>query len=337
MSGASRRSPAAGREVAVTFDDLPAICITRGEVEAHRAITARLLEALRSHRVPAIGFVNEEKLCTAGRVDSERVDLLRDWLDAGFELGNHTYAHMDLHQSPVAAFQEDIARGERVTRGLLDARGMTMRYFRHPYLHTGTTLEAKRSVETTLAARGCRVAPVTVYNEDYLFAAAWDRAIERGDDGVARRVADAYVPYIESQFEYYEQLSRRLLGREPRQILVLHANSINAGRLDALAHMLVRRGYAFVPLERALEDDAYAVEDTYIGSEGISWLQRWALNRGLGEGFLDGEPVTPDFVRAQSGVGREGRLVRWWTRCMCMRRRWARDSRRQAEVWRPGR
>jgi peptidoglycan/xylan/chitin deacetylase (PgdA/CDA1 family) len=324
---------AARREIAITFDDLPAVSVTRGDLEHQRAITAGLVRALMTHDVPAVGFVVEKKLLTNGDLDQDRVDLLHRWLDAGLELGNHTFSHKDLHATPAAAYAEDIVRGEIVTRGLLRERGLPLRYFRHPYLRTGTDLATKLQVEGMLFGRGCRVAPVTIYNEDYLFAAALDRARERGDRGAARRVTRAYVHYLERQAAYYERLSRRLLGYELRQILVLHANSINAEMFGEIAEMLQRRGYAFVTLARALEDPAYAVADPYVRPEGISWLQRWAINAGHGESFLAGEPETPWFVRVHSGEGREGVLVRGWSRALRARDRLWRASRRRLRRW----
>ena len=190
---------AARRQVAVTIDDLPVTSVTHADVASHRAITTRLLEAVTAHGVPAVGFVNEENLLEGGVAEPARVALLRQWLEAGLELGNHTFAHLDLHAVPVERFEDDVVRGEPVIRGLLHARGQALRYFRHPYLRTGTDLAVKRRLEAFLAGRGYRVAPVTVYTEDYLFAAAYDRAVERGDHRTARRVADEYVPYVESQ------------------------------------------------------------------------------------------------------------------------------------------
>ena len=316
-----RALPAAGREVAVTFDDLPVVSVTRWDVASHRAITTRLLYAIAAHAVPAVGFVNEENLLADGVTDPARVDMLRQWLDAGLELANHTFAHLDLHETPIERFEADVVRGEPVLRELLRARGMALRYFRHPYLHTGTDLATKRRLEALLAARGCSIAPVTVDVEDYLFAQAYDRAVELGRHGMARQVAEAFVSHVESKFAYHEDLSRRLLGYEVRQVLLLHANSINAERFDALAHMLERRGYTFVTLERALADGAYAAADDYARPDGIGWLQRWALNRGRPEHFLDGEPVTPRWVRVRAGEGWEGRIVRWMARMHRARRR----------------
>lgn len=322
MSGPPQPAPrgAGTREVAVTFDDLPVISVTRGDVESHRAITSRLLASVTARSVPAVGFVNERNLVANGVAHPARVELLREWLRAGCELGNHTFAHVDLHATPVERFEDDIVRGEPVTRGLLGSRGLPLRYFRHPYLRTGTSLPTKRRVEAFLAGRGYTIAPVTVYTEDYLFAAAYDRAEKRGDRKTAQQVAEAYVPYVESQFEYCERLSLGLLGYEVRQILLLHSNTINAERFDELAAMLERRGYEFVTLERALGDPAYAVPDEYAGPDGISWLQRWALTRGLDPESLAGEAVAPRFVRTRSDADVESRLIRWWARLQAARR-----------------
>ena len=284
------------REIAVTFDDLPIAGVLSHDLASSRTITSKLLTAITAHRIPAVGFVNEGKLRGDGGVDATRVDLLRMWLDAGLELGNHTYSHLDLNRTPLPAFEEDLLRGEAVTRPLLRARGMTLRFFRHPFLHTGRDLDTKRQFEAFLATHGYRVAPVTIDNDEYIFAAAYDRASARGDRDLMRRVAEAYVPYMEAKLEFFERNSRDLVGYEMRQILLLHANPMNAEHFGALARMIERRGYRFITLDRALEDAAYESPDAYVGSGGITWLHRWALTKGVGKDFFAGEPTVPAFV-----------------------------------------
>jgi peptidoglycan-N-acetylglucosamine deacetylase len=286
------------REVAVTFDDLPA---TYGELEDWRRITARLLESVKRNKVPAVGFVNERKLYRRGETDA-RTDLLRAWLDAGLELGNHTYSHINPQRAPLKEYEEDVVRGETVTRMLLAERGMKLRYFRHPFLFTGTTPEYKRGLSEFLAGRGYTVAPVTVDNNDYVFADVYSKAKKRGDAATAKRVADAYVPYMESVFEHFERLSAETFGREVKQTLLLHANEINADRFDELAAMLKRRGYAFVTLEEALKDPAYAEPDA-LYKNGVSWLHRWRTAKGLPQKW---EPETPKFVDELFKAGQRG-------------------------------
>lgn len=106
---------------------------------------------------------------------------------------------------------------------------------------------------------------MTIDNCDYRFAAAYDRV---PTDSVRRRVADAYVACMERMTAYYEQQSVSLLGREIPHVLLLHANPLNAEHFGRLARMYARRGYTFVPLERAPQDPAYASPDTYTGLRG---------------------------------------------------------------------
>ena len=82
--------------VAVTFDDLPYAAVASDDDAALASMTARLVHRLQAEQVPAVGFVNEAKLHRDGELDPARVVLLRTWLDAGFELGNHTYSHPSL-------------------------------------------------------------------------------------------------------------------------------------------------------------------------------------------------------------------------------------------------
>jgi peptidoglycan/xylan/chitin deacetylase (PgdA/CDA1 family) len=288
QASAQETAAKTSRQVAVTFDDLPA---PYGELEDMRRITTRLLESVKRNNVPAVGFVNERKLYRRGEMDA-RTDLLRAWLDAGLELGNHTFSHINLQKAPLAEYEDDVVRGETVTRMLLAERGMKLRYFRHPFLFTGTTPEYKKGLADFLAGRGYTVAPVTFDNGDYIFADVYFKAKKRGDAETAKRVADAYVPYMESIFEHFERLSAETFGREVRHVLLLHANEINADRFDELAAMMRRRGYAFVTLEEALKDPAYSEPDALFKG-GISWLHRWRLAKGLP---LKWEPEVPKFV-----------------------------------------
>ena len=89
---------------------------------------------------------------------------------------------------------------------------MKLRYFRHPFLNTGPDLATKKAFEAFLAERGYTVAPVTIDNMEWLFADAYASAAKRGELDVMRRVADAYVPYMEEMFGFYERLSTDLFG-----------------------------------------------------------------------------------------------------------------------------
>ncbi len=296
-------SAAAQRRVAITIDDLPVVS-TRTDIKTRREITKKLLGHIKKAKIPAIGFVNENKLYKKDERDPEQIALLKMWLDAGLELGNHTYSHRSLHSITLEEYEADLLKGEIITKELLKERGRTIRFFRHPYLQTGRTDEIKTQFDKFLKDHGYRIAPISFDNADYIFSRAYDVAYDKHDKKLMKKVGDAYIPYMKAKLEYWERQSKTLFGREIAQTLLIHANFINSDHLDDLAKMFKERGYEFVDLETALKDEAYAKADRYYGRAGISWLHRWALEEGR-EKLEKDEPSVPDFVLKLSGFESE--------------------------------
>lgn len=285
-------SSALASEIAVTFDDLPLQAASE-PLAVQERITRDILRHLDARKIPAVGFVNANKLATPAHEA-----LLERWLDAGLELGNHTYSHPDLHRIEPEAFEEDVVRGETPLRRLIEARGGTLRYFRHPFLHTGTSDETRARMDAFFAKRGYTVAPVTIDNSEWIFARAYQVAgpEERG------RIADAYVEYMDAKVAYHVREAKALFDRDVRQVLLVHANALNGDAFGRLADRLAERGHTFIALERALEDPAYDAPDTYRGAGGISWLDRWALTRGVPKSFFKEEPRTPEWIQEIAGI-----------------------------------
>jgi peptidoglycan-N-acetylglucosamine deacetylase len=275
------------REVAMTIDDLPHSASISPVAEINR----KLIESLARHKIPAVGFVNEGKLYAGGETNA-RIAILRMWLDAGHELGNHTFSHIGIDRNSLAEYQEDVIRGEKLTKMLLEERGMKLRYFRHTQLRTGPTLEYQKGLDRFLAARGYTVAPVTIDNQEWVFAEAYARAKERGDQVNRERVAREYIKYMDDVFAFFEKLSTDFLGYEVKQTLLLHCNELNADHLDALVDMIRRRGYSFITLEEALNDKAYRLPAAQ-SKMGLSWLHRWMIAKGL---KMRSEPRDPQWL-----------------------------------------
>lgn len=279
------------RVIAVTIDDLP-LGGRPGDLAHQQRFTRDLLAQITAADIPVTGFVNESKLDVDGEREA-RADLLRQWVDAGLDLGNHTFGHPSLFDTPLAEYQDHVRRGAVVTNRLLAARGDSARYFRHPYLNVGPDLETKRAFESWLADQGYLIAPVTHDNAEWLYAFAYDRS--RDDPALQARIADAYLVYMDSTAAYFEALEQQLFGREIAHVLLLHANALNADHLSRLLDVYRQRGYRFVSLGAALEDPAYESDDTYVGRAGMSWLQRWAITRGV---RLASEPEPDGWVNS---------------------------------------
>ena len=291
------------RFIAVTIDDLPVV-VKNGDLAKRQEITKKLLKHITKAKVPAIGFVNEGKLYKEEKRVEAEIDLLRGWLDAGLELGNHTYSHLSLHDNPLEKYTAEILKGEIITKELLKRKNLEMRYFRHPYLWTGLDLETKASLNEFLREHNYTIAPVTIDNSDWIFARAYDNAIEKKDKKLQKQIGAAYVPYLIEKTAYWERQSTKLFNREIKQILLLHANSINADYFDDLAKALEKRSYKFITMDEALTDEAYKLPDNFVKRNGISWLHRWALDKGK-ENILPDEPKTPNFVLKAAGIDSE--------------------------------
>jgi peptidoglycan-N-acetylglucosamine deacetylase len=273
------------REVAITIDDLPRGGDGGGrDVESVRRMTVKLLDEMRG--VPVIGFVNAGRAGEMG--DAGLQSILRVWLDHGAELGNHSYSHPNLDNVTLAEYEADIVRGEPA---LVKALGHRPRYFRHPFLHTGPDAAKKDGLAAFLKERGYVVAPVTLDDSDWMFAAVYGDALKRGDAALAARVRAAYVPYMESIFAFFEARSV-----EVAQTLLIHASQLNADAMPDLLAMMRRRGYGFVSLATALKDPAYGLADGYVGRMGFSWLHRWAVAKGMAAKY---EPDEPGWIGAE--------------------------------------
>lgn len=290
----------AERLLVVTLDDLPYVHVAAGGdtyLGGGRRATDSILGALKKHRVPAVGFVNERQLQPAGEIDA-RTGLLRQWVDSGMLLGNHTFSHRELNGATSEEFQDEIVRGDVVTRRLMSARQPYQLYFRHPMTRTGNTREKKEAIEQFLHARGYAVAPHTIENMDFAFNVVYAAARRRGDEAHVQRIAEEYLRYTAATTEFAEKISPQIFGRDIPQTLLLHANDINADLLEPLLQVFADRGYRFITLDEAMADPAYRTKDTHVNARGPTWLWRWSQSLGQKISF-NAEPEPPEWVMVE--------------------------------------
>lgn len=284
------------KKLCITVDDLPVVSYGYNDPAFLEKITLSLLETFTQYQIPAIGYVNEGKLYLNDQLDSGRVRLLTLWLEKGFELGNHTYSHINYHRSSFEDFTADILKGEPVLRRLTQQYNSSLTYFRHPYLRSGRSKSHSDSLSSFLNQQGYVEAPVTIDNEDYLFAKAYHIAYQKQDSSLMVKIGQDYVRYMEEKLVYFEKLSLEVFGRDIAQTLLTHANLLNAHYYDELAHMYVQHGYRFVSQEEVLNDEAYQTKITQFGDWGISWVERWALSKGIENSLFDDDPTTPTYI-----------------------------------------
>ncbi len=288
------QSPQAGRRVAITIDDGPVVN-EMTDLGRFQRITNGLIGTFQAEQVPVTMFVNEVQLNVPGQRDA-RAAVLEQWLDAGFDLGNHTYSHASANQVPFERFADEIVKGEVITRAAVERRGKSLTWLRYPYLHSGTSAESHQAIVDFLAARGYRVAPITVDYADYNFAGPFSRELRAGNIEAATRIREAYVAQVDLGFDYAEKASVEVFGREIPQILLIHCNELNSMALGETIAKMRARGYTFITLDEAMADAAYARPDTFTGPGG-SWLSRTAASMGRRIESAT-PPRTPEWVTA---------------------------------------
>ena len=279
------------RRVAITIDDGPVVG-EPADLNAFHEVSRGLIDALRGEGVSATVFVNERQLNVPGQRDG-RASVLEWWLDAGFDLGNHTYSHPSLNRVPFNEFADDIVKGEVVTRPLVESRGGRLVWFRYPFLHSGTSAEVHEQAMNFLTERGYRAAPVTVDYADYAFAGVYRAQLRSGAAETAAKIAAAYLEQVDAGFEYAERASTEVFGREVAQILLIHCNELNARTLRQSIARMRARGYRFIALDEAMRDSAYDRRDTFAGPGG-TWLTRSATV--LGKTITAVRPQVPQWI-----------------------------------------
>lgn len=299
------QAPKQDRRVAVTFDDLPyqadeaLMCNPAGLMSLTEDFVA-MLEPLDTQ---GTAFVNEAKVCDETRAATLPA-ALNVWLDAGLDLGNHTAHHINIHRTTAEAWLDDVDAGAPTTRAVLEARGRRLHWFRHPYLFTGETQEKHDAMAAGLVQRGYTVAPVTIDNNDWMFADVYRKAQLLDDPDLMRRIGEAYVAHMTTVLDFFEPYSAELTGgREPAQVLLLHANSLNLDWYPQIHALYLARGYRFVTLDEAMADPIYDHADAYVRANGIAWLHRWTHTEGRP---IRWEPEPPAWiVEANKGTAED--------------------------------
>ena len=267
------------RSVAITVDDLPytnGALVVAADSSTAAMVNRKLLDAFESHRVPVTGFVIQKV------AESLNVDVLKEWTSRGFDLGNHTYSHIDGNSLSVEQIEQEIVRGEA---------GRKMAFFRFPQNHTGDTQEKHDAVAAFLAQRGYRLATCTIDTSDYLFNAAYVQMLAKNDAENARKLRGEYLAYTSTEIDYYSALNKQVLGYEPPHVMLLHANRLNADVIEQILRLFEEKRYNFVSLKTAQSDAAYRTPETFITKFGPMWGYRWAKVRNVKvDGKLETEP-----------------------------------------------
>jgi peptidoglycan-N-acetylglucosamine deacetylase len=249
-----------GRSVALTFDDGPNMTDEVKLSPADR--NAAILRQLADAHVKSILFV------TRTDADPARSDLIRQWGIEGHEIANHTATHPNFDDVPLEDFEHELLTCENAIQSF---PGFTRR-FRFPYLKEGDTVEKRDGFRAFLDAHAYKSGAVSIDASDWYYSQRLSERLKKEPDARLAPYKEAYLRHLYDRAEYYDGLSRRILGRSVIHVLLLHHNLINALFLSDVIHAFQARGWKVVDAEVAFADPVYALRpDTLPAGESILW------------------------------------------------------------------
>jgi peptidoglycan-N-acetylglucosamine deacetylase len=248
-------------QVAITMDDFNLFGETDVEREANsRAILAAL--GSRSH-LKAAAFIRGRS------VDNEVGQrILQAWNDAGHLIANHTYSHWYYHERGVEEFEADILRCEELIKNY----PRFVRFFRFPMLKEGDTVERRDKLRAFLKERGYKMGYVTIDASDWYIDQRLRARLKQDPKADLGGYGRFYLDHIWERAVYYDDLSRRALGRSVKHTLLVHHNLLNQLFLGDLLTMFERKGWKLIDAAEAFTDPVFAAEPKILpAGESILW------------------------------------------------------------------
>ena len=247
----------------------PAVAITMDDVrwqlipEDRRAdAESRLLERLGATRAFLFAIGN----C----VDNEHgASILKQWSAAGHSIGNHTWDHRALAG---ATTPEEFEQGILRNQAVLEPYAGFRKWFRFPALKEGATREIRDRLRGFLSSHGYRNGAVTIDASDWYYNQRLLTRLESEPRFDVSRYRGPYLDHIWNRAQYYDGLSRQVLGRSVPHTLLIHYNLLNALFLGDLLEMFRARGWRIIGAGEAFADPVFTrLPDTVPAGESLIW------------------------------------------------------------------
>ena len=253
---AAKTQPSGGTRLAITVDDLPGTGPEAGTF-TYATIVTDLIRVLRAHGVRhAVGFVIGSIL--EGRPDRQAA--LDAWLQAGFEVGNHTYKHLSLATAGGSAYLADIDANRPLIESLEKRAGQRVHYFRPPFLDEGPTEADRRALADYLTAHDYQMARVSMDFADWRYAYPYVRCLNHGDQHGLALLQRQYLAGASAALAWSTVAAQQVVGHPITQVLLVHATIITSQMLDALLTAFDNAGVHYASLAEALSYDIYTAK-----------------------------------------------------------------------------
>ncbi|AFX99781.1 polysaccharide deacetylase family protein [Bdellovibrio bacteriovorus] len=248
-------------EVSITMDDFNVHEDTRLPADKRNEA---ILSALKKHKVKAALFV------TCKHLKSPRDEkLLAEWSRQGHLIGNHTVNHKRFDAK--VSVTDEIAEIQQCEEQLKNQKNFE-KIFRFPMLAEGDTAEKRDAVREWMKKNSYRNGHVTIDASDWYVDRRLRDKLGADPNFDLSKFRDFYLQHMWDRAQYYNDLSKKVLGHEVKHTLLVHYNLVNALFLDDLIAMFKKRGWKVIDAKIAFKDPVFTkLPDSMPSGQSLIW------------------------------------------------------------------
>ncbi len=238
---------AAQKMIALSFDDAPR---RPGAFFTPDERTQRIIAELKDAKAPqAVFFVNPGAIGHDDGVGG--AERIAAYVAAGHVIANHSNSHPHLRAMTADAYLADIDAAEVWLKGRPGYRP----WFRFPFLDEGGKDKAKRdALRQGLAARGLSNGYVTAESSDWHLENLTREAVQAGKEIDRRALGNLYVTWHVEAADFADNMMKKVIGRQPVQVLLLHETDLAALFIGDMIQALRNDGWTVVSADQAYAD-----------------------------------------------------------------------------------
>ncbi|MDH5676637.1 MAG: polysaccharide deacetylase family protein [Myxococcales bacterium] len=249
-------------KIALTCDDAPWSASLGGNAFREGVMDGIRQQLLRCGVGRCVAFVNSE-------VAMGQEPQLERWLEAGFELGNHTHDHRTASESRPEHFLDSVERCDRMLQSLGAFDDGRTRWFRFPKLDRGPDAQTRRLLKRGCEDLGYRIAHASTDFFDHHFEARYVSALEVGDEVLATHIARRYRRVATESLSATRIAMRAVHGVEFISVPYFHFGAVSLRTTGAIFDQLTKTDVAWCDLEEAMGHPVFTAFDANFDVGGV--------------------------------------------------------------------
>ena len=183
------------------------------------------------------------------------------WLQAGYELGNHSFDHPRASDTEPRAFLDSIARCDALLAALGAFDDGRRRWFRYPFLDRGRDPERREELARDIRGMGYELVHASVDLYDHRYERVLAEAEAANDTARAARILARYQTVAWQSVRHGASRSRTHAERPVVQIPFFHFGRVSERGLAGALDRMGADGVEWRPLAEAVAEPTHRAFD----------------------------------------------------------------------------